>query len=337
MTRRGLGRLLSGLVLLGVALVLGTSWWLGTQLVKPVQHRVPLPPDFPAAVLTIPGPGRNIAAWWADQGPGSPAVLLLHSIRADRSSMLGRARLLVRHHFSVLLIDLQAHGETPGSAITLGWRESADARAGLAWLRHQSTHRSIGVIGCSLGGAAVLLGPQPAGFDAVVLEAVYPRVQSAVENRIRIRLGPLAPVLTPLLLAQLKLRLDISPSDLEPIRRIGQLGSPVLIVAGSRDKHTTLAESEELFRSAAEPKELWVVGGAAHQDFLVYDPHGYEATVVGFFSRYLSASKTSCLPSQASARRTTAVSSGGRRIPRMPLPFFQPSPLTRRSSGLETH
>lgn len=201
--------------------------------------------------------------------------------------MLSRARLLVRHGFSVLLIDLQAHGETPGSAITLGGRESADARSALAWLRQQRPPRRVGVIGCSLGGAAVLLGPQPSGFDAAVFEAVYPRVGRAIENRIRLRVGVLAPVLTPLLLVQLRPRLDVSASELQPIRHIGRLGSPVLIVAGSDDRHTTLEESQELFQAAAEPKELWVVHGARHQDFLSFDPGGYESAVVGFLTRYL--------------------------------------------------
>ena len=135
-----------------VMAVLGL-WWLGSQLVEPVQHAVPLPRDFPAHTLTVPG--TRIAAWWLDQGTGSPAVLLLHPIRADRSTMMPRARLLVRHGFSVALIDLQAHGETPGAAITFGWRESADVRSALSWLRREVPGRRIGVIGCSLGGAAV--------------------------------------------------------------------------------------------------------------------------------------------------------------------------------------
>src|SRR5690349_21880940 len=75
---------------------------------------------------------------------------------------ISRARLLADHGFSVLLIDLQGHGETPGRAVTLGWREAGDARAALGWLRVAAPSRRIGVIGCSLGGAAVLLGPQPA-------------------------------------------------------------------------------------------------------------------------------------------------------------------------------
>jgi fermentation-respiration switch protein FrsA (DUF1100 family) len=74
---------------------------------------------------------------------------------------------------------------------------------------------------------------------------------------------------------------------LEPIRAISRLGSPVLVVAGSRDQHTTLAESEELFRAAVEPKRLWVVSGARHQDFLSVDPAGYASEVIGFLREYL--------------------------------------------------
>src|SRR5215475_5762219 len=215
------------LIALGIgALAVGatTSWVLGSQLIRPANHPVPLPADFPAQIVSLPGPGYAIAGWWLDQGGDSPVVLLLHSIRADRSSMLSRAKLLAGHGFSVLLIDLQGHGETPRTAITLGWRESADVQAALGWLKSAAPSRRVGVIGRSLGGAAVLLGPQPSGFDAVVLEAVYPRVAGAIENRIRIRLGPLAPALTPLLLAQLHPRLNISPRDLEPIRSIPHLG-----------------------------------------------------------------------------------------------------------------
>ena len=288
MTRRALlWRLLIVAGAAAVVAVAGTlgPWWLGSRLVMPVPHPVPLPADFPARALTIPG--TRIAAWWLDQGAGTPAVLLLHSSRADRSSMLSRARLLVRHGFSVALIDLQAHGETPGTAITFGWRESADVRAARAWLGREAPGRRVGVIGCSLGGAAVLLGPQPVGFDAVVLEAVYPRFRRAIENRIRIRLGGLAPLLTPLLLVQLEPRLGVSPAELEPIRSMARLGAPVLVVAGSRDEHTTAAESDDLFQAAIEPKRLWVVEGARHQDLFAYDPAGYEAQVVGFLRKYL--------------------------------------------------
>lgn len=264
-----------------------TVWILGGKLTAPVQRAVPLPPGVEAEAVAIAGPGHPIAAWWMDDGESTPVVLLLHSVRADRRAMLSRAELLRSHGFSALLIDLQAHGETPGEAITFGKRESEDVTAALAWLRRKSPERGIGVVGCSLGGASLLLGPQPAGVDAVVLEAVYPRLSGAVQNRLRLRFGSLSGALAPLLLVQLRPRLGIGPDELEPIRSIGRLGAPVLVVAGSLDRHTMFEESQELFDAASEPKQLWVVDGALHQDFLEFDPVGYRAHVVSFLSEHL--------------------------------------------------
>jgi predicted alpha/beta-fold hydrolase len=150
------------LVAAGAVLAMGAlgTWWMGSELVRPAPRPVPLPADFPARALTIPG--TRIAAWWADRGAATPAVLLLHGKRGDRSSMLSRARLLVRHGFSVALIDLPAHGETPGTEITFGWREAGDVRSALAWLGREAPGRRPGSSGARWGRRG-LSGPQPVG------------------------------------------------------------------------------------------------------------------------------------------------------------------------------
>jgi len=269
-------------VVAGVFLLATSAWFMGSLLIEPQNHTVQVPAGFSAETVTIPGVAHAIAGWWVDAGNGTPVVLLVHGLGADRASMVPRAELLKARGVSSLLIDLQGQGETKGEAITMGYRESKDVIAARDWIRMKAPGQKIGVIGTSLGGASVLLAPQPAGFDAVVLESVYPRIGRAVENRIRMQLKFLAPVLTPLLLVQLEPRLHISVSELEPIRWIGKLGAPVLVAAGSRDRHTTLEESRELFDAAAEPKWLWIVEGAKHQDMLAFDPKGYEENVVGF-------------------------------------------------------
>jgi fermentation-respiration switch protein FrsA (DUF1100 family) len=269
---------------LAAAILVASVWLVGSMLVQPRNHEVPRPPGFDASLVSIPAPGHFIAGWWTDAGGNSPVVLLLHGVRDDRATMVPRAQLLSTHGFSTLLIDLQAHGETPGTEITIGLRESADVVAALAWIKQQAPGRRVGVLGCSMGGAAILLAPQPLGVDAVVLEEVYPRIARAVENRIRLRVGEIAPVLTRLLLWQLQPRLNIAPSALEPIRSISALRSPVLIAAGSDDQHTTMAESQELFDAASNPKTLWVVKGAEHQDFLSFDKAQYESHVVRFLT-----------------------------------------------------
>jgi uncharacterized protein len=285
--RRWLRRILiaAGVAALGIGVV---AWRLGSQLIAPANHPVTMPVDLGLTTVSIPGPGHAIAGSWRDLGADTPAVLLLHGVRGDRASMVPRARMMIDAGFSVLLIDQQSHGETPGEMITMGWRESADVRAARDWLRAQAPGRKLAAIGVSLGGAAVLLGDQPVGFDAVVLEAVYPRVGQAVENRIGIRAGALKYVLAPLLLAQMEPRMHITPHDLEPIRHIAALGAPVLVVGGSSDPHTTEEEARALFEAAAEPRELWIVAGAVHQDFSRFDPAGYQANVIAFLKRNLA-------------------------------------------------
>jgi alpha-beta hydrolase superfamily lysophospholipase len=277
-----------GLVVVAGALLLTASaWFMGSLLIEPQNHTVAVPAGFSAETVSIPSVDHAVSGWWVDAGNGTPVVLLVHGLGADRSSMVPRAELLKKRGLSSLLIDLQGEGETKGEAITMGYRESGDVIAARNWIRMRAPGQKIGVIGTSLGGASVLLAPQPAGFDAVVLESVYPRIGRAVENRIRMQLGFLAPVLTPLLLVQLEPRLHISVSELEPIRWIGKLGAPVMVAAGSRDEHTTLEESRELFEAAAEPKWLWILEGAIHEDLFAFDPKGYEEQVVGFLMRML--------------------------------------------------
>ena len=56
---------------------------------------MPPPADLAVEPVRIPesNPG-GIAAWWVQADPERAAVVLLHAIRVDRRSMLGRARLV---------------------------------------------------------------------------------------------------------------------------------------------------------------------------------------------------------------------------------------------------
>jgi len=136
-----------------------------------------------------------------------------------------------------------------------------------------------------LGGAAALIGTTPLAVQALILEAVYPTLREAVSNRIRIRLGPLAPLLAPLLLAQIQPRLGIDPDSIAPIEGIRHIRAPLLLIAGERDKHTLLTESERLYDAAPEPKTFWVVPGAAHVNFHRFDPVQYERRILDFLTR----------------------------------------------------
>jgi uncharacterized protein len=272
-----------------VVMLAGAAWYVGGSLVAPQSAAMPSPPvDLDVRTVRIPVPGATyVVGWWHVGTMSAPSVLLLHGVRANRLAMLDRARLLSARGYSVLMIDLPAHGESPGRAITLGLDESRGVVAAHAWLRAQRPTAKVGVVGVSLGGASVLLGPQPCRFDAVVLEAVYPDVHRAIVDRLRMRIGALAPVAAPVLEWQLRPRLGISADVLRPIDRIAALGAPVLIVAGGRDRHTPIDESLAMYARARSPKALWVLPNAAHEDFLARDPIAYRTRVLGFLDAKL--------------------------------------------------
>jgi fermentation-respiration switch protein FrsA (DUF1100 family) len=278
--------LVSGAVALAALVGL---YLLAGALAAPRQGQVGAPPpDFPAQSVRIARDGGPpVAGWFAAGAQAYPGVLLLHSLRSDRRSMLGRAKFLLAAGYSVLLVDLQAHGETPGEHITFGVAEARDAHAALAYLRARVGGRAVGVIGVSLGGAAALLGGAPVTADAVVLESVYSSIVRAVENRLSMRLGPSGRFLAPLFTLQIEPRLGLPLTQLAPVSAIARLRAPVFIVTGSEDRRTRRADALALFARASEPKQLWLVEGAGHQDLHRFTPAAYERRVLGFLSRHL--------------------------------------------------
>lgn len=274
------------LILLGVAAL----WLLGSTLIKVEPHAVMLDAALGAEPLTLDGgPGRRVAASFVPaQGAGKGGVLLLHGIHSDRRQMAARAAFLHREGYAVMLIDLPGQGASTAPAVTFGLIEAEGVRAAIQELQRRLPGQRIGVIGVSLGAASLVLCRDCPKVDAAVLESMYPTIEEAVEDRLRMRIGALGAPLSRLLLWQLPLRLDIRPAQLRPIAHVGSMGMPLLIAAGSIDEHTTLAETERLYAAAAPPKSLWVVEGAAHVDLHRYATVEYERRIGAFLERYVA-------------------------------------------------
>jgi len=264
----------------------GCVFLAGSVLIAPAPAAIPdTALSLPHETVEFRGPSGNVLHGWFVPGTSAArgTIVLMHGVRANRLSMVGRAEMLHRAGYAVLLFDFQAHGESPGKHITMGWLESGDARAAVAYARSRAPSQFVGAIGVSLGGAAALLGEEPLAVDALVLEAVYPDIEAATANRLSMRFGGPGRLLAPLLLLQLQPRLGIGPADLRPIGAIARVHVPIFIIAGSEDRHTTPEDSARLFTAAREPKQLWMIPGAAHVDFAARAGQEYAARVLSFF------------------------------------------------------
>jgi alpha-beta hydrolase superfamily lysophospholipase len=271
------------LVVLAVVCVIGVGW----LLARPVQTRVGGPPaDLNAQAVSFKSDsGADVAGWWCPISNGRGAVLLLPGIRANRLSMVEHARFLRRAGYSILLIDLQATGETKGDRITFGWKESRDVLAAISFIREMQPSVRIAIIGTSLGGAAALLAAPSLKVDALILEAVYPTIEIATTNRLQNYLGPIGRSAAPLLLMQLRARLGVSKSDLRPIDHIEKISCPIFLMSGEKDRNTRQEDTRMLFSRAQSPKQLWFVPNAAHVDLHKTATEEYESRVLAFLGQ----------------------------------------------------
>ena len=262
---------------------------LSGNLASPSNQPVgPAPEHLNAIDVTLKSEsGSDLKGWFIPGRIDSVGIILMHGNGENRKAMVKRAEFLNSHGYSIFLFDFQAHGESKGKHKTFGYLESLDAQAAVRYMRSHPSIKKIGVIGISLGGAAALLSPDARSVDALVLEAVYPTFEEAASNRLKLHLGWIGPLFTKFLLLQAKPRIGVSLEDLRPIEKIGTIKAPLLLIAGSDDKRTTLSESKRLFSKAPEPKELWILNGAVHEDFHAYSPRYYEEKILSFFSKYL--------------------------------------------------
>jgi fermentation-respiration switch protein FrsA (DUF1100 family) len=268
------------------------TWITAGSLVAARPQTVGEPPaDLPGASITLNSEsGSCLVGWHIPSEHKRGVIVLAHPYQGSRLCMLDRARLLHSQGYSVVMTDLQAHGESPGDHVTIGYLERHDVAAAVDFAKQHHPEEPIGVLGFSMGGAATLMA-SPLNVDAIVLESVYSSIESAVRNRVIVKLGALAALPATILLMQLKPRMGISVADLRPIDRLSKIGCPVFIMSGTDDRHTTAEETHAMFEAANEPKEFWMVEGADHEDLYDFSPDDYRPRLLSFFERHLQTVK----------------------------------------------
>lgn len=279
-----LGKALLALALLFVL----ASWFFAHDLVRARHRRIgSAPTDFPFPVANASWTttdGETIAGWFVPSAQTDAAVVLVHGFRGDRRSMLARAKLFRQAGYAVLLYDSRACGESSGAFTTLGLREGHDLCGALDFLRHNGARR-LACLGVSQGAATILLAAERLhDVQCVVCESSFDELAHAVDHRFRRYL------LTPgwlagcLLVPIAEYRTGVSLHQVKPVDSILKLPCPAFIIGGAEDVKAPPRETLRLFDAAPEPKQLWLVPHAGHQDFFSDE---YADKVLAFINMYL--------------------------------------------------
>ena len=238
------------------------SWWAGAAAADGMQD------VWIEFVSKETGEPVKLNALWLPQARAdAPLLLYLHGARWDVRSSAQRMRRMHELGFAVLGIDYRGFGQ---STDTLPSEAMAyeDARQAYDWLGREHPGLPRYVFGHSLGGAiAVALGAQVEDESGVIVEGSFSSVPDVVGS---FKWGwlPVGPLITQ--------RFDAES-------RVGQLGSPLLVVHGSDDRLIAPSLGRKLYERAKDPKRFVLVEGGSHHNTNAVGQAQYREAVADLF------------------------------------------------------
>lgn len=209
----------------------------------------------------------EIKAWWIVNRNSSNAVILLNGIGANRTGMVGRAKIYHDLGYNVLMPDLRGTGESGGDLITFGWHERLDLKACYDFLLERG-FSEIGVHGNSLGAAAIAYSLSDAPkYSFIVMESVYDNIENALNNRLKAIHIP--SIFSSALIAITEVRIEVKMDQLRPEDYVVQIKAPTLFFAGDLEQKVQKSETESVFsKIGTDTKRLHFFRGAKHENFM---------------------------------------------------------------------
>lgn len=206
--------------------------------------------------------------WLAAEQPKAPVLLYLHGARFNVTGSAPRMRRMQELGFSVLGVDYRGFGK---STAALPSEESAyeDARAAWDWLARKYPDRPRYVFGHSLGGPiAINLATEVSDESGTIVEGTFTSIADVVSTS---KWGwvPVSMLIT---------------QRFEAARRVGKIGSPLLVVHGGEDRLIAPDLGRKLFEAAAQPKLFMLVEGGSHHNTNSVGQAQYRQALAQLFS-----------------------------------------------------
>jgi alpha-beta hydrolase superfamily lysophospholipase len=236
--------------------------------------------------------GAPLRGWKArPKMPTADWVLLFHGVSDNRVGMLGHAELLLRHGYSVVMMDARAHGASEGSIATYGWKERYDTKAIADALYATEKVHCLFALGESMGAAIALqsaaVEPRIAG---VVAESSFSNLREVSYDYAGLHLSPwlgktfFRPAVW-LALPPAEKEGGFKAENVSPEKAAAGHAFPLLLICGTRDHTIPCRHSRRILKAAKGEKELWVVPGAEHAGALGQSPAEFERRVASFLRR----------------------------------------------------
>ena len=239
------------------------------------------------------GDDLQIAAWYIPNKESTRAVLLVHGRNASKQRAisgkiveLGAA--LHDAGFAVLIIDMRGHGDSEGERYSFGVYERNDVLGAVDFLSKNGFEPgSIGVLGISMGGAAVIgaASEEPA-IGVVVLESTFADLNPLIEEQWENVSGMPMFVLPGVLLMN-RLIYGYDLTAVQPVNEtVAVPPRPILIIHCTTDEMVDMWHPQAL-ADAAPSAETAFFDACSHAEIYRDYPEEYKAVLIPFLENNL--------------------------------------------------
>ena len=194
-------------------------------------------------------------------------------------------------HYNVLLPDLRFAGQSEGDHIQMGWKDRIDV---LQWMNIANEifgdSTQMVVHGISMGGATTMMvsGEKQQPYVKCFVEdcgytSVWDEFSHELKSSFHLPAFPL--MYTTSWLCEKKYGWNFKEAS--SLKQVEKCELPMLFIHGDKDTYVPTWMVYPLYEAKPEPKELWIVPGAAHALSYKENKQEYTDKVRDFVGRYI--------------------------------------------------
>ena len=231
--------------------------------------------------------GIPLQGWWIPGDPSMPVIIFVHGLNRSRLEMLERGADANRRGYGILLFDLRNHGESGRAYTTIGIFESRDVCAASHFVKARAGERQQILWGVSMGASsAILAAKQCPGFSAIISDSSFLSFRDTVSHHLRLIFRLPAFPIANLIVAITSYRMQFDPDDGDVEGVIRNMKTPILFIAGGRDRRMPPALAEKMLaESPSALKQLVIIPSARHGEAFATDRLTYLNSVYAFLDR----------------------------------------------------
>jgi len=260
----------------------------GVSLPRPAIDRTPEDLALSFETHTFPSSEETLESWLVPCDKPKGIILMFAGYGSCKSDLLDEIAAIRGLGYACMAVDFRGSGGSTGNECSLGYFEAEDVAAAVRYCRRLNPEAKIVLLGQSMGGAAVMRAVAELGVeaDALVIECVFDRMLTTIENRFTIMGLPPFP-LAELLTFWGGALCAFDAFDFNPVDYASKMNCPTLFLQGSEDKRVLLDQALSVVESCPGSQGLVIFEGIGHQAAVEYDPVLWSESIAGFLKAQL--------------------------------------------------